>query len=103
MAGSGDGRPGLVEPGAQGLAANELHRVGRRLARPGIDSVDRHDPGVVQLGGELRFCHETAHHLGLVREAGVEALHDDGAVEALILREQHLAHRAPAELTEEAQ
>ncbi len=63
------------------LALNEAHGE-VVLASVLADFVDRHDPGMVQVGGRLRFNLEAAYILGVGKLAGEDHFQGDDAVEA---------------------
>ena len=57
-----------MQPG-QLDAAHDLHRVGDPALLAGLQRVDRHDPRVLELGGDLGLEHEALLAGGVVLEA----------------------------------
>ena len=67
-----------------------------------LEAVDRRDVGMVERGQHLRLALETRQRSALAREALGQDLERHVALERRVVRPEHLAHAARAELAEDA-
>ncbi len=89
------GRVYGVDDGIEGLAGDLTHRVEDRAVRQPPDVVDRHDGGVLQLGGDLGLLAEAGLERGDVGEAvGADDLERHDPPQVQILDPPHRAHAA---------
>ena len=82
---------------AERAALHVLHddEVGAVLLTP---VVDRHDVGVIEVGGRPRLAPETLDEGAVGGELGEQDLEGDGAVEEEVAGQEHLGHAAARDL-----
>ncbi len=96
------GRARLAQHVVERAALDELHHEDVAAALVVLDDVEqRDDVRVADRGGGARFAQHAHAVFGVAREIGHEHLDRDVAIEPLVARAPHLAHRAFAELRDE--
>src|SRR5262245_56096720 len=84
----------LLDRRFQRLAVNEAHDVARLAIRALDHTVNRHDAGMFELGGNLGFQLEAPACIRLCRTLRLDALEGDVAVELLIAAQKDFAEAA---------
>ncbi len=80
--------------GAQGFAADEPHGVVGPAVGVSAKPVDRHDPRMLEVAGDLRFQHKAFPALVVACKLALDLLESDLAVQFLVLGHEHLAQAA---------
>ena len=95
-------RPATVaEDLGQGTALDQLHGEERPAIGEGAELVDRHDPRVLELAGDLRLLDEAADQLGLVAVLLQEDLDGQVAAQVGVAALEHGPHAAPGDLAQD--
>src|SRR5262245_19438125 len=90
--------PALLEEEVEGLTLDQFHGEKGSPVLQAAGVVDRRDPRVLQLRGELRFFQKTSFQLWYILEIVPQDLEGEGAVEREVGDAQDHAHAAAGDL-----